>query len=132
MIIADTSVLIDVVRDDPIWGLRARLALDAASANDDVVINDVIYAELSTRYPTIEAFEATLSSVPLKHRPMPRRALFLAAKAFQLYRQRGGAKTSVLPDFFIGAHAAVTGAALLTRDPARVAAYFPTVMLLSP
>jgi len=132
VIIADTSVLLDVVRNDPVWGKRARQALDDASANDDVVINDVIFAELSVRYPTFESFEVTLASVPLSHREIPRRSLFLAAKAFQRYRQRGGAKTGVLPDFFIGAHAAVEGASLLTRDPRHVRAYFPTVPLISP
>ena len=132
MIIVDTSVLLDVVRDDPVWGLRAREALDAAVANDDVVYNDVIYAELSTRYPTIEEFEAILASVPLSHRPMPRHGLFLAAKAFQLYRRRGGTKTGVLSDFFVGAHAAVERASLLTRDPGHVSTYFPTVSLISP
>ena len=132
MIIADTSVLLDVVRNDPIWGRRARQALDDASANDVVVINDVIYAEMSARYPTFESFEATLSAVPLSHRTIPRQALFLAAKAFQRYRQRGGTKTGVLPDFFIGAHAAVEGASLLTRDPRHVSSYFPSVMLIEP
>ncbi|MBL6938772.1 MAG: type II toxin-antitoxin system VapC family toxin [Alphaproteobacteria bacterium] len=132
MIIVDTSVLLDVVTNDPVWGIRARLALDNASATDDVVINDVIYAELSVRYPTIEGFEAMLKSVPLQHRPIPPRALFLAGKAYQLYRRRGGMKTSVLPDFFIGAHAAVEGAQILTRDPGRVKTHFPTVTLNAP
>jgi hypothetical protein len=132
VIIADTSVLLDVVRDNPVWGLRAREALDAASAIDEIVINDVIYAELSVRYSTIEEFEKVLVAVPLKHRPIPKQALFLAAKAFQLHRRRRGTKTGVLSDFFIGAHAAVEGAALLTRDPGHVRSYFPTVRLVSP
>jgi predicted nucleic acid-binding protein len=132
VIIADTSVLLDVVRNDPVWGIRARQALDTASANDEIVINDIIYAELSTRFVSIEVFESVMAAVPLNHRAIPRRGLFLAAKAFQLYRQRGGTKTGVLPDFFIGAHAAVEGAALLTRDPQRVRSYFPTVVLISP
>ncbi len=132
MIIADTSVLLDVVRNDPLWARRARLALDDAAANDEVVFNDVIYAELSVRYPTFESFEAVLASVPLSHREIPRRGLFLAGKAFQRYRQRGGTRTGVLSDFFIGAHAAVAGASLLTRDPRHVRSYFPTVTLLSP
>jgi len=132
VIIADTSVLLDIVRNDPIWGRRSRQALDDASANDEVVINDVIFAELSVRYPTFESFEATLALVPLSHRQIPHRALFLAAKAFQRYRQRGGTRTGVLPDFFIGAHAAVEGASLLTRDPRHVRGNFPTVPLISP
>jgi predicted nucleic acid-binding protein len=131
LIIADTSVLLDVVRNDAVWGKRARQVLDNAAANDLVVINDVIFAEMSARYPSLEEFETTLSLVPLSHRAIPRQALFLAAKAFQRYRRRGGTKT-VLSDFFIGAHAAVEGAALLTRDPRHVRAYFPSVTLISP
>jgi predicted nucleic acid-binding protein len=132
VIVVDTSVLLDVVLNDPVWGIRSRQALDDAMAMGELVINDIVYAELSTRYPTIEAFETVLASVPLKHRPIPKPALFLAAKAFRLYRQRGGTKTGVLPDFFIGAHAATTDAGLLTRDPSQVRSYFPGVVLVTP
>jgi predicted nucleic acid-binding protein len=132
VILADTSVLLDVVTDDPIWGARSQYALDTMSANEDVFINDIVWAELSTRFAAIDDVEAVLAAVPLLHRPIPKAALFLAAKAHQLYRKRGGIKTGVLPDFFIGAHAAVEGASLLTRGPAHVARYFPTVPLVSP
>jgi predicted nucleic acid-binding protein len=132
VIFADTSVLLDVLLNDPVFGVRARIALDDATANDAVAINDIVYAELSVRYASVPQFDAILASLPLEHRKIPTQALFLAAKAFQSYRRRGGTRTGVLPDFFIGAHAAVEGAALLTRDPARVHAYFPTVALIAP
>jgi hypothetical protein len=132
VIIADTSVPLDVMANDPVWAIRSRQVLDDAAAMGDLVINDVVYAELSTRYPTIEMFEAVLASVPLKHQAIPKPALFLTAKAFRRYRRRGGTKTGVLSDFFIGAHAAVTGASLLTRDPRHVRSYFPSVTLITP
>jgi hypothetical protein len=132
VIIADTNVLLDVAIGDPIWADRSQLALDNAYANDVVVINDVIFAELSARFEKLEAFEAVLAGTPLIHRAMPREALFLAAKAHQRYRRHGGTRTGVLSDFFIGAHAAVEGASLLTRDPRHVRSYFPSVTLISP
>jgi predicted nucleic acid-binding protein len=132
VIFADTSVLLDVLLNDPVFGVRSRIALDDATANDAVAINDIVYAELSVRYASVRQFDAVLAGLPLEHRKIPTEALFLAAKAFQSYRRRGGTQTGLLPDFFIGAHAAVEGAALLTRDPARVHAYFPTVELIAP
>ncbi len=132
MILIDTNVLLDVLHDDPIFGVRARIALDTAAANDVPAINDVVYAELSVRFANLDQFEAVLGGLPLLHAPIPRPALFLAAKAFQRYRRRGGTKTGVLSDFFIGAHAAVEGASLLTRDPRHIRSYFPTVTLISP
>ena len=132
MILVDTSVLLDVMVNDPVWGSRSQLALDTSSVMDILAINDVIYAELSVRYPTIESFERVLAIIPVRRETIPSSALFLAAKAHQAYRRRGGTKTGVLSDFFIGAHAAVTGADLLTRDPARVQTYFPSVQILAP
>ena len=112
-------------------GLVAR-RLDAAAIRGPVLINPVIYAEFSIGYARIEEVDQVLADVDLKLAETPRPALFLAGKAFQLYRARGGARTGVLPDFFIGAHAAVAGFALLTRDPRRYKAYFPSVELLAP
>jgi len=132
VILVDTSVLLDVMVNDPVWGSRSQLALDTSSVMDILAINDVIYAELSVRYPTIESFERVLAIIPVRRETIPSSALFLAAKAHQAYRRRGGTKTGVLSDFFIGAHAAVTGADLLTRDPARVQTYFPSVQILAP
>ncbi|HEV2652925.1 MAG TPA: type II toxin-antitoxin system VapC family toxin [Rhizomicrobium sp.] len=132
MIVVDTSVLLDVLTGDAHWAELSQAALDEASAQDDLVINPIIYAELSAYYLTIDDLESVIAELPLKYFEMPRSALFLAAKAFQRYRRRGGTKVNVLPDFFIGAHAAAERASLLTRDPSRVRAYFPTVGLINP
>jgi predicted nucleic acid-binding protein len=132
MIFVDTSVLLDVLTGDSHWAERSQIALDEASSQDELGINPIIYAELSAYYPTILDVDSVIGELPLKYFEMPRSALFLAAKAFQKYRKRGGTKINVLPDFFIGAHAAAEGAALLTRDPGRVRGYFPTVDLITP
>ena len=97
-----------------------------------MVIGDVIYAELSIRYSTIEALDALLAEAGLAIAPTPRAALFLAGKVFQRYRAAGGTRTGVLPDFFVGAHAAVSGMTLLTRDVGRYRTYFPTLELVTP
>ncbi len=97
-----------------------------------VLINAVIYAEFSIGYAHIEDIDKVLVDVDLQLAETPRPALFLAGKAFQRYRARGGTRTSVLPDFFIGAHAAVARFHLLTRDPRRYRAYFPGVELIAP
>ena len=97
-----------------------------------LLINDVIYAEASVRYATIEALERVLHDASLVPVQLPRAALFLAAKIHQSYRARGGAKTDVLPDFFIGAHAVVGGMPLVTRDVGRYATYFPSIKLITP
>ena len=132
MILVDTSVLLDVLKDDPRWADWSQSALEAAASRDELVINDVVYAELSTRYDRIEALDETLTAMSLKHSTIPRAALFLAGKAFLRYRKRGGTRTGVLSDFFIGAHAAVERMPLLTRDVERIRAYFPTVDLIAP
>jgi predicted nucleic acid-binding protein len=132
MIVVDTSVLLDVMKDNQQWAERSQEALEEAASQDELVINPIVYAELSTRFSTIEDFEIALAYLPLKYLEIPRPALFLAAKAFQKYRLKGGTRTSVLPDFFIGAHAAAERASLLTRDPGRVRGYFPTVDLIAP
>jgi predicted nucleic acid-binding protein len=132
MILVDTNVLLDVLKIDPVWANRSQQALDRAVATDDLAINDVVYAELSSRFSTIEDLDQTIAAMPVRHTALPRSALFLAGKAFLKYRQSGGTKTGVLPDFFIGAHAAVENAPLLTRDTARIRTYFPTVSLITP
>ena len=132
MIIVDTSVLLDVLRADQEWADWSEAALNAASLRDELAINDVIYAELATRYPGIADLDAAITAMALRHAAIPRPALFLAGKAFQRYRTRGGTRTGVLADFFIGAHAAVENAQLLTRDTKRIAGYFPTVQLIAP
>jgi predicted nucleic acid-binding protein len=104
--LVDTNVLLDIVTDDPKWADWSIGQLDAATLKGMVVINDVIYAELSVRFATIETLDAVLDKAGISTANMPRSALFLAAKAFQRYRSAGGARSRVLPDFFIGAHAA--------------------------
>jgi len=132
MTLVDTNVLLDVVTDDPHWAAWSVRQLDAAVLHGSLVINDVIYAELSVRFATIEALEAVLTEARVDLAAIPRAGLFLAGKVFQRYREAGGGRTGVLPDFFIGAHAAVTGLTLLTRDAQRYRRYFPSVDLVTP
>jgi hypothetical protein len=132
VILVDTNVLVDVLNSDPQWAARSLNALDETAKQDDVVINEVVYAELAAGYAHAEEFEAALGIVRLPLVRMPREALFLAGQAFRQYRRSGGTKLNVLPDFFIGAHAAIEGATVLTRDPKRIRSYFPTVALVSP
>ncbi|HRH88158.1 MAG TPA: type II toxin-antitoxin system VapC family toxin [Rubrivivax sp.] len=132
MLLVDTNVLVDVLQNDPQWAgwsigqLRAQAKLHA------LAINPVIYAEMSLSFSTLEALDDVVSTMALELREMPRPALFLAAKAYLQYRRRGGGKEQVLPDFFIGAHAAVEGWPLLTRDARRFRSYFPTLEVLAP
>jgi predicted nucleic acid-binding protein len=130
--LVDTNVLLDLVINDARWADWSIAQLDAAALRGSVAINDIIYAELSVRFAAIEPLDAIVNEIGVALAPMPRSALFLAGKAFQRYRLAGGARTSVLPDFFIGAHAAVTGFRLLSRDAQRYRAYFPTIDLVTP
>lgn len=132
MLLVDTNVILDVIEDDLEWGEWSQAQLDAASLHHVLLINPVIYAELSIAYRRIEELERMLSKSGFRVEPIPREALFLAGKAFVQYRRRGGAKTGVLPDFFIGAHAAVADIPLLTRDARRYRSYFPKLELVSP
>lgn len=130
--LVDSNILLDLVTDDPKWADRSIRQLDAAAIRGALVINDVIYAEISVRFTTIEALDAVLTEAGITMAAIPRPALFLAGKAFRRYRAAGGARTGVLPDFFIGAHAVVTGLTLLSRDVRRYRAYFPTIGLIAP
>lgn len=130
--LVDTNVLLDVATDDADWASWSIDALDAAAAEGPVVINAVIYAEFAIGYARIEEVDRVLAAADLRIVDHPRAALFLAGKAFQRYRKAKGTRTGVLPDFFIGAHAAVTGMTLITRDPRRYRRYFPTVNLVAP
>lgn len=132
MILVDTNVLLDIATNDPVWANWSMENLDAAASLGLVVVNAVIYSEFSVGYERIEEVERLLTEVDIGWSDIPREALFLAGKAFQTYRRQGGVRTGVLPDFFIGAHAAVSGMTLLTRDAARYRTYFPTVQLISP
>ncbi len=132
MILVDTNVLLDVVSNDPQWADWSQQQLEAAAIKRRLAINAVIYAELSISFRRVEELEAVLARTRIGIEEIPREALFLAGKAFQRYKARGGARTGVLPDFFIGAHAAVLGVPLLTRDRRRYAGYFPKLELLAP
>jgi predicted nucleic acid-binding protein len=132
MTLVDTNVLLDIATNDPKWVSWSLYQLDAAAIRGPVIINAVIYAELSIGYTRIEEVEHVLSDAGLEIRDIPRPALFLAGKVFQRYRARRGRRTGVLPDFFIGAHAAVAGLNLLTRDPRRYRTYFSDITLIAP
>lgn len=130
--VVDTNVLLDLFTNDPVWADWSLRQLDAALVRGRLIINDAIYAELSVGFSTIERLDQLLENTKVLRTPLTRTALFLAGKAFRRYRAAGGVRTGVLPDFFIGAHAAVDGARLLTRDPRRYRTYFPTVELVAP
>jgi predicted nucleic acid-binding protein len=132
VVLIDTNVLLDVVTNHPQWADWSQAQLEAASARDRLAVNAVVYAEVSIGFRRIEEVESLLAKTRIAVEGIPREALFLAGKAFQRYKRRGGTRTGVLPDFFIGAHAAVLGAPLLTRDSRRYADYFPTVELIAP
>ncbi len=132
MILVDTNVLLDVFEEDSEWVNWSQDRLDSASATDALAINSVIYSELSIVFDRIEELEAVIKEASLAIEDIPREALFLAGKAFLRYRRSRGSQGSVLPDFYIGAHAAVMQWPLLTRDAARYRSYFPTVSLIAP
>lgn len=122
----------DVLENDPDWADWSVAQLRAQAQIHRLVINPVIYAELSLTFSTVEALDDTLVALQIPVIDMPKPALFLAGKAFVKYRRQGGTKNNVLADFFIGAHAAVAGFPVLTRDVRRYAGYFPTVALVAP
>ncbi|MEO9782215.1 MAG: type II toxin-antitoxin system VapC family toxin [Sedimentitalea sp.] len=132
MTLVDTNVLLDLVTDDPRFSDWSISQLEAASLTGPLLINDVVYAELSVRYETKELLDELIKGIGLKLEPIPTAALFLAGKVFQKYRQSGGTRTGVLPDFFIGAHAAVCEYPLITRDVGRYRTYFPRLVLITP
>jgi predicted nucleic acid-binding protein len=131
-VLVDANVLLDIMTEDPRWFAWSAEALARAADSARLVINPVIYAEISPRYSRIEDLEDALAASLFDREPIPFEAAFLAGKAFQIYRRRGGAKLSPLPDFFIGAHAAVAGYSLLTRDVARYRSYYPKLRLMAP
>lgn len=132
MLLVDTNVLVDVLEDDPEWADWSINQLRAQSKVHRLAINPIIYAELSLTFSTVEALDQAINDLRLTMMELPRPALFLAGKAFIRYRRQGERKGNVLADFFIGAHAAVSGYPLLTRDTGRYASYFPSVRLITP
>ncbi len=130
-VLVDTNILLDLLTQDSVWEARSAAALATAADSAVLVINPIIYAELSVGVLKIEELDEFLGA-DFRRDPLPWDAAFLAGKAFLGYRKRGGVKTAPLPDFYIGAHAAVQEMQILTRDPRRYATYFPTVSLIHP
>lgn len=130
--LVDSNVLIDVLSRDSVWADWSSQALSDSGSDGPLVINAVIYAEVSHRYSRKELLDRELPEDLFIRENIPWTAAFLAGKAFADYRQRGGHRRSPLPDFFIGAHAAVADLRLLTRDASRYRTYFPTVELVAP
>jgi predicted nucleic acid-binding protein len=130
--LVDTNVLLDVATNDPKWESWSLHQMDAAAIRGPVLINAVIYAEFSIGYARIEEVDQAIADAGLEFAEIPRAALFLAGKVFQRYRAKGGTRTGVLPDFFIGAHAAVAEFPLLTRDPRRYRTYSSGITLIAP
>ncbi|MBV9533320.1 MAG: type II toxin-antitoxin system VapC family toxin [Bradyrhizobium sp.] len=132
MILVDSNVIIDVLSQDAAWRSWSEAALADAADHDEVAINPIIYAEISSGFATMAALDAALGVGEFRRLPLPYAAGFIAGQAFVEYRRRGGVRTSPLPDFYIGAHAAVAGFCLLTRDGKRYEGYFPGVKLIAP
>jgi len=129
IILVDSNVLIDILQNDRTW---ATWSLDQLACYNRTIINPIIYAELCYQNTSPDELDEILTQLDIQYSEIPRDALYLASQAFRLYRQRGGSKTSPLPDFFIGAHAAALGISILTRGTARYRTYFPKVELISP
>ena len=132
MTLVDSSVLLDVLTDGQVWADWSQSQLEQAAAAGPLVINDVIYAEISARYPSVDVVDSVIRDAGVDLVPIPRSALFLAGKAYLRYRAAGGVRTGVLSDFFIGAHAQAEQLPLLTRDVRRYRNYFPRVELIAP
>ncbi|MCD0447380.1 type II toxin-antitoxin system VapC family toxin [Glycomyces sp. A-F 0318] len=130
--LVDSNIWIDVFGADLRWGPWARKALADCVDGGGVCINPIIYAEVSVSYDTIEELDRALDTVGVERDLLPYGAAFLAGKAFALYRKRGGQKRSPLADFYIGAHAAICGYRLLTRDTTRYQTYFPKLDVVGP
>ena len=132
MILVDSNIIIDVLTRDATWGGWSEAALTDAADRDEIAINPIIYAEIASGFATMVALDAHLGVAAFRRLPLPWEAGFVAGRAFVEYRRRGGVRASPLPDFTIGAHAAVGGLILLTRDAKRYASYFPRVRLIAP
>jgi predicted nucleic acid-binding protein len=130
--LVDSNVLLDIFTEDPAWLEWSTHSLASAAESGPLHINPIVYAEVSIRFSRVEDLEDALPSKEFRRSPLPWAAAFLAGKAFMAYRRNRGAAHTPLPDFFIGAHAAVDDLALLTRDVGRYRTYFPTITLLAP
>lgn len=131
-ILVDSNVILDVATEDPTWGEWSARALASAADRSVLVINPIVFAEVSVGFGRVEDLEEALPPGIFRRDPLPYEAAFLAGKSFLAYRRRGGRRAAPLPDFYIGAHAAVAGHELLTRDAARYRTYFPRLTLIAP
>ena len=132
MVLVDSNVLLDLLTSPNPWADWSADQLRRAAETEGLCANTVVFAEISINFEMLEEVEQVLAEAEIVMLPIPHRALFRAGKAFRDYRRRGGTRTGVLPDFFIGAHAEAAGFRLLTRDVARYRAYFPTLRLIAP
>jgi len=130
-VLVDSSVLLDLFIEDDEWVDWSTAMLETAGAQGRLFINPIIYAEVSVRFDAVEDIDEELEDL-VQRRPLPWAAAFLAGKCFSRYRRVGGTRTMPLPDFFIGAHAAVEDLTLLTRDPRRFRSYFPKLRIIAP
>ena len=131
-VLVDSNVLLDVATADPVWSTWSSATLERIADEAVLIINPLVYAEVSVGFPTIEALDAALPADLYRREDLPYDAAFLAGKCFIRYRRGGGSKRSPLPDFYVGAHAAVAGYRLLTRDATRYRTYFPSLELIAP
>lgn len=131
-ILVDSNVILDVVTEDPKWCGWSAAQLEGLAERHTLVINPIIYSEVSIGFDRIEQLDEALPPAFFRRDPLPWEAGFLAGKCFIKYRRSGGKRRSPLPDFYIGAHAAIRDMALLTRDAGRYRAYFPTLTLIAP
>ncbi len=130
--LVDTNVIVDILSRDPVWFEGSAEVLTQCASEGPLAINPIIYAELAVGFPEVEILDAALSEPDWQRLPLPWSAGFLAGRCFGVYRRRGGARSSPLPDFYIGAHAAVEDLVVITRDAARLRTYFPKVQLIEP
>ena len=130
--LVDTNILLDVAGEDPVWTPWSQEALTTALAEGIVLINPIIFAEVSVRFETVEELEAFLPVDSFEREALPFDAAFFAGKAFAMYKKRGGMKCAPMPDFYIGARAMVAGYRLLTRDTARFRTYLPKLDVVGP
>ncbi len=131
-VLVDSNVILDVATDDPAWGAWSAEALARAADESVLVVNPIVFAEVSVGFERVEELEDALPPELFRRDPLPYEAAFLAGKAFLAYRRRGGRRPVPLPDFYVGAHAAVAGHVLLTRDARRYRTYFPRLALIAP
>ena len=130
--LVDSCVILDVATGDAQWADWSANRIAEAMDTERVVINPLIFAEISVGYETVEELDAILPAIDYEREPLPYRAGFAAGKAYLRYRRSGGDKRSLMPDFYIGAHAAIAGYRLLTRDASRYRTYFPRLELIVP